>query len=79
VALLVRSWNVFHGNTSPPGRAERSGIVSFTLGQGAVRDRDLMHRLWERRVVISQRYTAGVANLRAKVTVEREASDPAIV
>jgi len=60
---------------SPFGREERSGIVSFTLGQGAERDRELLHRLWARRIVISQRYTAGVGGLRASVHLYNNADD----
>ncbi len=52
---------------TPPESACRSGIVTFTLGEGPARDRELMHRLWDRRVVLSQRYTAGVGGLRASV------------
>jgi selenocysteine lyase/cysteine desulfurase len=52
---------------TPPERACRSGIVTFTLGDGPARDRELMHRLWDRQIVLSQRYTAGVGGLRASV------------
>jgi selenocysteine lyase/cysteine desulfurase len=52
---------------TPTEGACRSGIVTFTLGEGPARDRELMHRLWDRRVVLSQRYTAGVGGLRASV------------
>jgi selenocysteine lyase/cysteine desulfurase len=52
---------------SPPGRTARSGIVTFTLGQGAARDQAFLHQLWERRILISQRYTAGVGGLRVSV------------
>jgi selenocysteine lyase/cysteine desulfurase len=54
---------------TPPDRASRSGIVTFTLGEGPARDRELLHRLWDRQVVLSQRYTAGVGGLRASVHV----------
>jgi selenocysteine lyase/cysteine desulfurase len=52
---------------SPGGAGETSGIVTFTLGEGPARDRDLLHRLWDAGVVVSQRYTAGVGGLRASV------------
>jgi cysteine desulfurase/selenocysteine lyase len=52
---------------TPPERECRSGIITFTLGEGPARDRELMHRLWDRRVLLSQRYTAGVGGLRASV------------
>jgi cysteine desulfurase/selenocysteine lyase len=52
---------------SPAGEGERSGIVTFTLGQGPERDRDCLHRLWKENVILSQRYTAGVGGLRASV------------
>ena len=52
---------------TPAERASRSGIVTFTLGEGAARDRDLLSRLWEQRIILSQRYTAGVGGLRASV------------
>jgi selenocysteine lyase/cysteine desulfurase len=50
-----------------PEREHRSGIVSFTLGDGAERDRELLLRLWDLRIVVSQRYTAGIGGLRASV------------
>jgi selenocysteine lyase/cysteine desulfurase len=52
---------------SPPDRAARSGIVSFTLGQGAARDAAALRQLLDRRILISQRYTAGVGGLRVSV------------
>ncbi len=50
-----------------PERECRSGIVTFTLGDGAERDRVFLHRLWDQRILLSQRYTAGVGGLRASV------------
>ena len=50
-----------------PERECRSGIITFTLGEGVERDRALMHHLWDRHVLLSQRYTAGVGGLRASV------------
>jgi selenocysteine lyase/cysteine desulfurase len=52
---------------SPAERESRSGIVTFTLGQGAGRDRAFLHELWDRKIIVSQRYTAGVGGLRASV------------
>jgi selenocysteine lyase/cysteine desulfurase len=52
---------------SPTERAHRSGIVTFTLGEGAARDRACLARLLDRRILISQRYTAGVGGLRVSV------------
>jgi selenocysteine lyase/cysteine desulfurase len=52
---------------SPREPAARSGIVTFTMGQGPPRDTELLGRLVERRILISQRYTAGVGGLRVSV------------
>jgi selenocysteine lyase/cysteine desulfurase len=52
---------------SPPERAARSGIVTFTLGQGVERDTACLRRLLDQRILISQRYTAGVGGLRVSV------------
>jgi selenocysteine lyase/cysteine desulfurase len=52
---------------SPEGPGETSGIITFTLGHGPARDREVLHRLWDCGVVVSQRYTAGVGGLRASV------------
>jgi selenocysteine lyase/cysteine desulfurase len=52
---------------SPPQRGGRSGILTFSLGQGPERERDCLHWLWDNRLVISQRYTAGVGGLRVSV------------
>jgi cysteine desulfurase/selenocysteine lyase len=52
---------------SPLGENERSSIVTFTLGQGPERDRACLEQLWDRRIVISERYTAGVGGLRTSV------------
>ena len=49
---------------TPPEPEARSGIVTFTLGRGPGRDADCLRRLRERRILISQRYTAGVGGLR---------------
>ena len=49
---------------SPPERATRSGIVTFTLGQGPACDTACLNRLLDQRILISQRYTAGVGGLR---------------
>jgi selenocysteine lyase/cysteine desulfurase len=52
---------------SPPERAARSGIVTFTLGHGPERDRAALQNLLRERILISQRYTAGVGGLRVSV------------
>ncbi len=52
---------------SPPGESERSSIVTFSLGAGPARDRVALEELWTRRIVISERYTAGVGGLRTSV------------
>lgn len=52
---------------SPSEPAARSSIVTFTMGQGPERDTALLNRLLERRILISQRYTAGVGGLRVSV------------
>lgn len=52
---------------SPLERAVRSGIITFTTGRGPGQDAELLHRLLDRRILISQRYTAGVGGLRVSV------------
>jgi cysteine desulfurase / selenocysteine lyase len=52
---------------SPPGENEQSSIVTFSLGAGPERDRAALEELWTRRIVISERYTAGVGGLRTSV------------
>jgi selenocysteine lyase/cysteine desulfurase len=52
---------------SPDGDGEWSGIVTFTLGDGPARDAAFLARLRQRRILISQRYTAGVGGLRVSV------------
>ncbi len=52
---------------SPLERSSRSGIVTFSLGHGPARDRECLQRLLDQRILISQRYTAGVGGLRASV------------
>ena len=52
---------------SPLGDGERSSIVTFSLGEGAERDRACLEELWNRRIVISERYTARVGGLRTSV------------
>ncbi len=51
----------------PTDRASRSGIVTFTLGEGVARDTACLGRLLDGRILISQRYTAGVGGLRVSV------------
>jgi cysteine desulfurase / selenocysteine lyase len=60
---------------SPPERKARSGIITFTLGQGPACDQACLHRLWEQRILISQRYTAGVGGLRVSVHFFNNADD----
>jgi selenocysteine lyase/cysteine desulfurase len=52
---------------SPREPPARSSIVTFTLGQGAERDTLLLQHLLDQRLLISQRYTAGVGGLRVSV------------
>jgi selenocysteine lyase/cysteine desulfurase len=52
---------------TPPEPEARSGIITFTLGQGPARDAAFLDRLRARRILISQRYTAGVGGLRVSV------------
>jgi selenocysteine lyase/cysteine desulfurase len=52
---------------SPNEPGARSGIITFTMGQGPARDAEILQRLLARRVLISQRYTAGVGGLRVSV------------
>ncbi|OAI41318.1 hypothetical protein AYO40_03420 [Planctomycetaceae bacterium SCGC AG-212-D15] len=52
---------------SPFERAARSGIVTFTLGEGPARDSALLQALLDRRILVSQRYTAGIGGLRVSV------------
>jgi selenocysteine lyase/cysteine desulfurase len=60
---------------SPRPRHERSGIVTFTLGDGVARDRAVLQRLWDQCVVISHRYTAGVGGLRVSVHLYNDQGD----
>jgi selenocysteine lyase/cysteine desulfurase len=60
---------------SPPERAARSGIVTFTLGRGPVRDREVLQHLLDQRILISQRYTANVGGLRVSVHFFNNADD----
>jgi cysteine desulfurase / selenocysteine lyase len=52
---------------SPREPGARSSIVTFTMGQGVERDTAVLQKLLDRRVLISQRYTAGVGGLRVSV------------
>ncbi len=52
---------------TPAERSARSGIVTFTLGQGPRRDTAFLQRLLNRRILISQRYTAGIGGLRVSL------------
>jgi selenocysteine lyase/cysteine desulfurase len=60
---------------SPPEPESRSGIVTFTLGRGTARDTALLNELRQRRILISQRYTAGVGGLRVSVHFYNNAED----
>jgi selenocysteine lyase/cysteine desulfurase len=62
---------------SPEDRSARSGILAFTLGEGPARDRAFLHRLWEQKIIISQRYTAGVGGLRVSVHLYNNTDDVA--
>jgi selenocysteine lyase/cysteine desulfurase len=52
---------------SPEQRSARSGIVAFSLGHGPGRDTACLQHLLDQRILISQRYTAGVGGLRVSV------------
>lgn len=52
---------------SPREAAARSSITTFTLGDGVVRDTELLKFLLGQRLLISQRYTANVGGLRVSV------------
>jgi selenocysteine lyase/cysteine desulfurase len=60
---------------SPEEQARRSGIVTFTLGEGPARDRACLQRLLDQDILISQRYTAGVGGLRVSVHFFNNADD----
>jgi selenocysteine lyase/cysteine desulfurase len=60
---------------SPGERQLRSGIISFSLGDGVERDRAFLQRLWSERIVISHRYTAGVGGLRVSVHLYNNRDD----
>jgi selenocysteine lyase/cysteine desulfurase len=52
---------------SPREPGARSSIVTFTMGQGVERDTAVLEKLIDRRVLISQRYTAGIGGLRVSL------------
>jgi cysteine desulfurase/selenocysteine lyase len=52
---------------SPQQRSERSGIITFTMGHGPAADTACLRQLLDRRILISQRYTAGIGGLRVSV------------
>jgi cysteine desulfurase / selenocysteine lyase len=52
---------------SPRARTERSGIITFTMGHGPAADTACLRQLLDRRILISQRYTAGIGGLRVSV------------
>jgi selenocysteine lyase/cysteine desulfurase len=60
---------------SPREPAARSGIVTFTLGEGPACDRAFLGRLWDQKVVVSHRYTAGVGGLRVSVHLYNDRDD----
>jgi selenocysteine lyase/cysteine desulfurase len=60
---------------TPPEPEARSGIITFTLGQGPARDAAFLDRLRARRILISQRYTAGVGGLRVSVHIFNNEED----
>lgn len=65
--LIDRLCSVGATVVSPPEPESRSSIVTFTLGQGPACDTACLKRLLDRRVWVSQRYTAGVGGLRVSV------------
>jgi cysteine desulfurase/selenocysteine lyase len=60
---------------TPPEPEARSGIIAYTLGDGPGRDAAFLRKLRERRILISQRYTAGVGGLRVSVHFFNDADD----
>jgi selenocysteine lyase/cysteine desulfurase len=64
--LIDRLHSIGAGVVSPPEPEARSGIVSFSLGS-IERDRACLHRLLDQRILISQRYTAGIGGLRVSI------------
>jgi selenocysteine lyase/cysteine desulfurase len=65
--LIARLTAVHIEVVSPTEPSARSSIVTFTLGDGAARDAQLLQFLLDRGILISQRYTAGVGGLRVSV------------
>jgi cysteine desulfurase/selenocysteine lyase len=60
---------------SPLEPEARSGIITFTLGHGTARDTACLEHLRQRRIFISQRYTAGVGGLRVSVHLFNSSDD----
>ena len=66
--LLIERLEALGATVVSPGALdERSGIITFTLGQGTTRDAHCLQQLLDRRILISQRYTSGVGGLRVSV------------
>jgi len=61
---------------TPPARAYRSGIVTFSLGE-VRREAALIERLLDARVMVSHRYTSGVGGVRVSCHFFNAAEDVA--
>jgi selenocysteine lyase/cysteine desulfurase len=61
---------------TPPARAHRSGIVTFSLGE-VRREAALIERLLDARVMVSHRYTSGVGGVRVSCHFFNAADDVA--
>ena len=59
---------------TPPDRACRSGIVTFSLGS-VPREAALIEHLLDHRVMVSHRYTSGVGGVRVSCHVYNNADD----
>jgi selenocysteine lyase/cysteine desulfurase len=74
--LLVQELQAAGATIVTPLEPEaRSGIITFTLGCGAARDTACLEYLRQRRIFISQRYTAGVGGLRVSVHLFNNSED----
>jgi selenocysteine lyase/cysteine desulfurase len=60
---------------SPSEASARSGITTFTMGQGVEADAALLQALLEKRILVSQRYTGGVGGLRVSTHFFNNADD----
>lgn len=73
--LIDRLQSIGAKVVSPPEPEARSGIISFTLGQGSEKDRECLGFLRQRRILVSQRYTGGQGGLRVSVHFFNNAED----